>query len=60
MVTFLVQLTGVAENVGHNWVERFLSRHPTIASKIGKKLNIARYEGALYEAYRGRYDPVHE
>jgi hypothetical protein len=45
MVTFLVRFTNQAQHVGKNWVDRFLTRHPEVCSKVGTKLDIARYEG---------------
>lgn len=58
MVLFLVQVTGVATSIGHHWIERFLSRHPAISMKIGKKLDIARYEGTSYEIISPWFDAL--
>jgi hypothetical protein len=58
MVLFLVQVTGVATSIGHHWIERFMSRHPAISMKIGKKLDIARYEGTSYEIISPWFDAL--
>ena len=42
--------SGGPKKVGHNWISRFLQRHPEIHSKVGKKIQAQRLDTTTLEA----------
>jgi len=42
--------SGGPKKVGHNWISRFLQRHPEIHSKVGKKIQAQRLDITTPEA----------
>jgi hypothetical protein len=44
--------------IGHEWLYRFLNRHPTIQSIYAKQLEAARFNGASYNKVKAWFDAV--
>jgi hypothetical protein len=44
MASFISRISGGSGTVGVNWVSRFLSRHPTIHTKVGAKIECLRIQ----------------
>jgi hypothetical protein len=42
--------SGGPEKIGHNWITRFLQRHPDIHSKVGKKIQAQRLDATTPQA----------
>ena len=42
--------------IGQNWITRFLTRHPNIKSKVGRKIDYLRAENTSPEALRAFFD----
>lgn len=51
----LARQSGTSESIGHNWTARFITRRPILKSKVGKKIDTARFEGATYETIDAWY-----
>ena len=50
--------TKIIAPIGHEWLYRFLNRHPTIQSIYAKQLEAARFNGASYDKVKGWFDAV--
>jgi len=44
LVIVVSKASGGPEKIGHNWIPRFLQRHPEIRSKVGKKIQAQRID----------------
>ena len=58
-VTLLSTSTGGPSRLGANWVPRFLERHPSLKTKIGKRIDAARVNNANAEDLKRWYDRLH-
>jgi Tc5 transposase DNA-binding domain/helix-turn-helix, Psq domain len=56
--SLLSSSTGGPPSIGVHWVKRFLQRHPDLRSKIGKKIDALRSDGATIERLRPWYDTL--
>jgi hypothetical protein len=50
--------TKIIPPIGHEWLYRFLNRHPTIQSIYARQLEAARYNGASYDKVKAWFDAV--
>jgi DDE superfamily endonuclease/Tc5 transposase DNA-binding domain len=50
--------TKIIAPIGHEWLYRFLNRHPTIQSIYARQLEAARFNGASYEKVKAWFDAV--
>ena len=50
--------TKILAPIGHEWLYRFINRHPTIRSIQTRQLEAARFNGALYEKVKAWFDAV--
>jgi hypothetical protein len=44
--------------IGHEWLYRFLNRHPTVRSIYAKQLEATRFNGASYDKVKAWFDAV--
>lgn len=44
--------------IGHEWLYRFLNRHPTIKGIYARQMKNARFDGASYEVVKRWFDAV--
>ena len=57
-VVLLSSSAGGPTRVGRQWVSRFLSRHPEVKTKIGKKLEVLRTENITSERLTTWFDTL--
>ena len=57
-VVLLSSSAGGPTRVGRQWVSRFLSRHPEVKTKIGKKLKVLRTENITSERLTTWFDTL--
>jgi hypothetical protein len=50
MALLISKISGGPEIIGHNWVSRFLRRHPEIHTKVGVKIDTLRVQNTTTEA----------
>lgn len=50
LATIISTNSGGPEKIGHNWISRFIQRHPEIHSKVGKKIHALRLDTTTPEA----------
>jgi hypothetical protein len=50
--------TKIIAPIGHEWLYRFLNRHPTIQSIYARQLEAARFNGASYNKVKAWFDAV--
>jgi len=50
LATIISTNSGGPNKIGHNWITRFIQRHPDIHSKVGKKIHAQRLNATTPEA----------
>jgi Tc5 transposase DNA-binding domain len=45
-------------SIGHEWLYRFLNRHPTMRGIYARQMENARFNGATYEVVKSWFDAV--
>ena len=50
--------TKIITPIGHEWLYRFLNRHPTIQSIYTRQLEATRFNGASYDKVKAWFDAV--
>jgi ribosome recycling factor len=56
LVGLLSRQAGGPSTIGHNWIQRFIKRHPDIKSKVGKKIEAERVRNTSPEALAEWYN----
>lgn len=51
-------ITKTTTPIGHEWLYRFLNRHPTIKGIYARQMENARFDGASYEVVKRWFDAV--
>jgi hypothetical protein len=50
--------TKIIAPIGHEWLYRFLNRHPAIQSTYARQLEATRFNGASYDKVKAWFDAV--
>ena len=56
MVSTLYTQGGDDRPLGQNWIEGFIKRNPSIQTKVGKRIEASRFNGATPEAIDWFFD----